>query len=38
MSDFDIQSAARQWMHQHGEQAIAKARDMVETMRAPRRR
>jgi hypothetical protein len=33
MSDFDIQSDARQWIQQHGEQAIAKARGMVETMR-----
>jgi hypothetical protein len=34
VSDFDIARSARLWIHQHGEHAIAKARDMVEEMRA----
>jgi hypothetical protein len=33
-SDLDIHRAAHQWIAQHGEQATAKAREMVEQMRA----
>jgi hypothetical protein len=32
-SDLDIQRAAHQWIAQHGDQATAKAREMVEDMR-----
>jgi hypothetical protein len=33
-SDLDIHRAAHQWIAQHGEQATAKAREMLEQMRA----
>jgi hypothetical protein len=33
VSDLDIHRAAYQWIAQHGDQATAKAREMVETMR-----
>jgi hypothetical protein len=29
VSDFDIHCAAHLWIQQHGEQAVAKAREMV---------
>ena len=32
-SDFDIELAARRWMQQHGDEAMAKAREMVDDMR-----
>jgi hypothetical protein len=32
MSDFDIQLAVGHWIHQHGDQAITRAREMVEKM------
>jgi hypothetical protein len=34
LSDLDIARSAHLWIQQHGEQAIAKAREMVEHMRA----
>jgi hypothetical protein len=34
VSDFDIARSAHQWIQLHGGEAIAKAREMVETMRA----
>jgi hypothetical protein len=33
VSDLDIHRAAHQWIAQHGENAVAKARKMVEAMR-----
>jgi hypothetical protein len=33
ISDLDIHRAAHQWISQHGDDALAKAREMVETMR-----
>jgi hypothetical protein len=36
VSDFDISRAAHRWIAQHGDQATAKAREMVEQMRAKR--
>jgi hypothetical protein len=33
LSDQDIQRAAHRWIAQHGENATAKAREMVEEMR-----
>jgi hypothetical protein len=33
VSDLDIHRAAHQWIAQHGDQATAKAREMVEAMR-----
>jgi hypothetical protein len=33
-SDLDIHRAAHQWIAQHGDEATAKAREMVEQMRA----
>jgi hypothetical protein len=33
ISDLDIHRAAHWWIHQHGDQATVKAREMVETMR-----
>ena len=33
VSDIDIQRTAHQWISLHGENAVAKAREMVETMR-----
>jgi hypothetical protein len=32
-SDLEIHRAAYQWIAQHGDDAVAKAREMVETMR-----
>ena len=32
-SDLDINRSAHLWIQQHGDQALAKARAMVETMR-----
>jgi hypothetical protein len=32
-SDLDIARAARHWIAQHGEEAIAKAREMIKTLR-----
>jgi hypothetical protein len=34
VSDLDIHRAAHQWIAQHGDQATAKAREIVEQMRA----
>jgi hypothetical protein len=34
VSDLDIHRAAHQWIAQHGEQATARAREIVEQMRA----
>jgi hypothetical protein len=34
VSDLEIHRAAHQWIAQHGDQATAKAREMVEQMRA----
>jgi hypothetical protein len=34
VSDLDIHRAAHQWIAQHGDLATAKAREMVERMRA----
>ena len=34
VSDLDIARAAHQWIAQHADQATAKAREMVEQMRA----
>ena len=34
VSDLDIHRSAYQWMQLHGDEAIAKAREMVESMRA----
>ncbi len=34
VSDLDIARSAHQWMQLHGDGAIAKAREMVEAMRA----
>jgi hypothetical protein len=34
VSDLDIHRAAHQWITQHGDQATAKAREMVEHLRA----
>lgn len=34
ISDLDIHRAARIWIQQHGDAAVAKAREMVEQMRA----
>jgi hypothetical protein len=31
--DLDIQRTAHLWMERHGDQAVAKAREMVEEMR-----
>jgi hypothetical protein len=33
VSDLDIHRAAHQWIAQHGDDAVAKAREMVERMR-----
>jgi hypothetical protein len=33
VSDLGIHRAAHQWIAQHGDNAIAKAREMVETLR-----
>jgi hypothetical protein len=33
ISDLDIHRAAHQWIAQHGDAAVAKAREMVEEMR-----
>ena len=33
VSDLDIQRQAHSWIQRHGEGALAKAREMVETMR-----
>jgi hypothetical protein len=33
VSDIDIQRTAHQWISLHGENAMAKAREMVEAMR-----
>jgi hypothetical protein len=33
LSDHDITRAAHQWIAQHGDEATAKAREMVEQMR-----
>ena len=33
VSDLDIQRSARLWMQQHGDRAIANAREMLEEMR-----
>jgi hypothetical protein len=32
-SDLDIERTAHLWVHQHGDDATAKAREMVEKMR-----
>jgi len=34
VSDLDIARSAHAWMQFHGDAALAKAREMVETMRA----
>jgi hypothetical protein len=33
VSDLDVNRSAHLWIQQHGDQALAKAREMVETMR-----
>ena len=33
ISDLDINRSAQLWIHQHGDQALTKARDMVEGIR-----
>jgi hypothetical protein len=33
VSDLDIHRSAHRWIQQHGDQALAKAREMVEGMR-----
>ena len=33
VSDLDIQRTAHLWIQRHGENAVAKAREMVEEMR-----
>jgi hypothetical protein len=33
VSDLDVHRTAHLWMQRHGEQAVAKAREMVEEMR-----
>jgi hypothetical protein len=33
VSDLDINRSAHLWIQQHGDQALAKAREIVETMR-----
>ena len=34
VSDLDIMRSAHKWIQLHGDDALAKAREMVETMRA----
>ena len=34
ISDLDIARSAHHWIQQHGDDAIAKAREMVEALRA----